>query len=132
MQWLAQNWPWIVIVVVAGLFLFGRGRHYRLGAFGTPGGYGARWGDGDRAAPEDNGAHERGRGGSAIDPVSGKAVDTNGALTSFHAGRVYFFENHETRRRFEASPDRFANNARDAGLPPSTSRTDRARRRDGC
>ena len=130
MQWLAQNWPWVVIVVVTGLYLLKRGRHYRLGALGTPGGHGARSGHGHRAA-EDRGAHERGHGKSAIDPVSGKPISTDRALTSYHGGRVYYFEDEASRRRFEAAPGDFVKNAQDTELTSSTSRTQRPHRRHG-
>ena len=128
MQWLAQNWPWVVIVVVTGLYLLKRGRHYGFGGLGAPGRHGHRSGQSDSAAPEDSRAHERGHGKSAVDPGSGKP----GALTSYHGGRVYYFENEVSSRGFEAAPGDFAKNAHDAESSSSTSRTDRPHRRRGC
>lgn len=129
MQWLAQNWPWVVIAVVAGLFLLDRARRYRFDGLGAEGGHGHRSRHGS-PVPEDAQGH--GHASTTIDPVSGKPVNTDRALTTYHGGRVYFFENDANRRRFEAAPDRFARNAKAAGSASSTPSTHRAHRRHGC
>lgn len=62
--------------------------------------------------------------GAALDPVSGNPVRTDHALTAVFDGRTYYFESEDTRRRFEAEPQRYA-----VAVPR---RTERPRRRRGC
>lgn len=42
-----------------------------------------------------------------LDPVCGKTVDTAGAKSSVHAGRVYYFCSQNCRERFETAPDTY-------------------------
>ncbi|ODV12979.1 MAG: hypothetical protein ABT20_03160 [Rubrivivax sp. SCN 70-15] len=129
------NIIWVLIALAAVWFLLRRGRHggHGQGGFGGHGhgGFGGRGHDGGghhggsherlgNASPRD---HDALSPGAAIDPVSGKPVRTDQALTSVNAGRTYYFESEDTRRRFEAEPQRYAT----AAPPPQ-----RRSRRHGC
>lgn len=115
MEWLTQYGAWIILG--AGiLLLFSRGLR---GAGGCGGGHGS------------HGGHSSGHGGntaagSATDPVSKKSVATDHAITSYYGGRIYYFENEENRRRFEASPGQYAADAGAEAAPPHR------RHRRGC
>lgn len=102
MNWLAQNWVWIV-VAVGLIWMMRRG--------GMPGCGMGHAHHGGGTSGTDSGAPPVEKSGSATDPVSGKAVDTQHAITSYHGGRVYYFESPETRQRFEASPEKYASQA---------------------
>lgn len=116
MDWLAQNWIWIVVLIGAYLLFF-RHRHH---GFGSLGGHGGHAEHEDRPAPSKR---------APIDPVSGRSLDAQHAITTYYQGRVYFFENEENRRRFEAAPDDFAKNTE--GLDPA-GRPHRGHRGHGC
>lgn len=104
MEWLTQNWIWVVVVIVF-LLLMQRGRVF-LGHH--QGHHGARYG-------ADDAGHGHGGGGAkpgaALDPVSGNPIRTDRALTAVHGGRAFYFESAETRQRFEAEPGKYAANA---------------------
>ena len=102
MNWLAQNWVWIV--VAAGLiWMMRRG--------GMPGCGMGHAHHGGGTSGTDSGIPPAEKAGRSTDPVSGKAVDTQHAITSYYGGRVYYFESPETRQRFEASPEKYASPA---------------------
>jgi YHS domain-containing protein len=113
MNWLTQNWLWIVLAAGV-LFVFSRGRHFGRGGYGPFGNHGGSSGSGDFG----HGGH--GDGGSsyhgvhpadvtvALDPVTRKDVPTAHAVTSIYQGRIYYFETAESRQRFEASPTQYA------------------------
>lgn len=112
MEWLTQNWTWIV-VAIGFLLLMQRGR-----AFGR---HGATHGTGPGKQVAGSGAPP----GAALDPVSGKTLRTDGALTTVRRGQVYYFESAGTRRRFEADPEKYADHA------PATE-TEHQHRHGGC
>lgn len=122
MNWLAQNWIWIALALGALLFFSRRGHHSFGGSHGGIGGHG----HGSYQEPANPNGDQR--AGAALDPVSGKPLATEPAITTYFRGRVYFFENEENRRRFEASPESFA---LDQGVDASTS-SQRSHRRHGC
>ena len=62
------------------------------------------------------------------DPVTGREVDTTRASASVFRGRVYYFETPDSRRQFEASPERYAGRAVGGPLPGA----DGANRRHGA
>lgn len=110
MQWLTQNWIWIV-VVIGFLLLMQRGRFF------------ARHG-----ATHGAGMPMRGpvaSSGTALDPVSGNAVRTESALTSVRRGQIFYFESVDTRQRFEVDPEKYA-----ANVPAAE--THRSRGHGGC
>lgn len=132
MNFLSQNWLWIAVAIGAVFFMF-RGGHGGFGRMGH-GGFGSMGHGG-------HGSHGHGRDrdrlpdrasetvGASIDPVSGAAVRTDGALTSVYKGRVFYFASKENRDRFEAAPAEFAGKASGVELP---STVERPRRRGGC
>lgn len=139
MEWISQNWIWIV-VAIAALFLLRRG-HGHGGLFGG-GGHGSHGGLGGLLGGLGHGGHHGGYGdhahearseprpGTAIDPISGKEVRTEHAITSYFRGGVYFFESPENRQRFEASPEQYA--ARTGAGEPVEQSSHHHHRRHGC
>lgn len=95
MNWLAQNWLWIVLGVVV-LAVLNRGTRYRRQSLGHP----------CNDIPEVPEPADR-----AVDPVTNKTISTAGAVTSLYQGRVYYFESAENRQRFEASPGHYVREA---------------------
>lgn len=99
MDWLTQNWTYLLLLVGVILFM-------RFGGMAC--GFGGR-----RAHP----AHEPSRQGiddtpvesaSLTDPVSRRTIDPKTAVATLYQGRAYYFESRENRDRFEATPDQFA------------------------
>ena len=138
MNWLSQNWMWIVVGIVIAWYFMSRGGRVHGGhmsghsAGGILGGmghgeHGSGAGEEPRPAPSGANAPE-----AAIDPVGGQAVRTSDALTSIYQGKIYYFASKENRERFEAAPQDYAHKA--AGQPlQSPERTEyRPRRRGGC
>ena len=129
MEWLAQNWVWILFAVVV-LLMF---RRHRYGG-GLLGGHGHHGGHHDQG--EGHESHEghdgQPRAEAAIDPVSGTPVRIEGALTSVFRGRVYYFQSQENRVLFEASPERYAGAARGEALADEQAARSRPHRRRGC
>jgi YHS domain-containing protein len=123
MNWLSQNWYWVLLAIGVAVYFLrgglgrhagGHGGHGRHG--GGPGGLlGGGMGHGDgRAHGGGQSPHrdEEPRNSRApsdapeavVDPVSGEAVRTGQPLTSLYAGKVYYFASSENRDRFEAMP----------------------------
>lgn len=99
MEWLQQNWTYLLLLVGVILFL-------RFSGMGC--GFGGR-----RAHPEHR--HDRQGGGNvpvegapATDPVSRCPVDPTSAVATVYQGRAYYFESRENHDRFEAAPDQYA------------------------
>ena len=127
MEWLTQYGIW-VLVIVAAVVLFRRmGHRGSVGyhGFGTHGDSAAA----GEAQAQGNAAPLRAPQ-AAVDPVSGNAFKTEHAITSYYRDRVYFFENEETRRRFDAEPERFATSAGGVDARPAEER--HQHRRHGC
>jgi len=156
MQGIDQNWIWIVVAIaILAFFFLQRGRrhggfggghgHGGLGGFGGGHGHGGLGGLGGfdpgghgrhGHAERDEEGRERARSSqpveAAIDPVSGSAIATAGAVTSIYQGKAYYFASKENRDRFEAAPEDFAGKAQGV---PITSGEEIARprhRRHGC
>ena len=136
MSWLAQNWVWVAVLIAALLFMMLRAAHHDFRGFGgsrprSDDDYELRPGEWRAAEHARAGCDARSESAYAIDPVSHKAIATQHATTSYYRERVYFFENEENRRRFEAAPEQFAND--DASLPPGSLERPRSRyRRRSC
>lgn len=95
MQWLTQNWMWIVFAI--GILLL-----MRRGGMGCGmGGHGHAHGDSQHE--EQHHVDSRPK-----DPVSGDEVNPETAVNVLYQGRVYYFTSRENRDTFEASPDRYA------------------------
>lgn len=98
MQWIAQNWLWILLVV--GFFFM-----MRRGGCGMGGGmksYDHHGGDSQHGTDENKSAT------TAIDPVNRASLDIAGALTSVYHGKIYYFGSAENRAIFEADPAQYA------------------------
>ena len=119
MDWLTQNWVWILLALGA-VWLFSRGGLAGCGM----GGHGRHAGHGGGSGPAPGGTSPGGAGpmrnqgaaagatpGKAVDPVSGREVLTAHALTAAYQGRIFYFESAENRQRFEAAPQQYAPNA---------------------
>lgn len=112
MDWLTQNWGWIVLALGA-IWLFSRGGMAGCGM----GGHGSHAGHGGGPARDDNSPGATRGGGvttipeKALDPVNGHEVLTAHALSAVYGGRFFFFESAENRQSFEAAPQRYASNA---------------------
>ncbi len=127
MNWLTQNWVWIVLAIGA-VWLFSRGGLAGCG-MGGHGSHGSGTGpvpggtspsaDPMRSAGSFTGAAPD----KAIDPVSGREVLTAHAVTSLYQGRALYFESPENRQRFEAAPEQYA---------PTTAPEQRQHRHHGC
>jgi YHS domain-containing protein len=124
MDWLTQNWVWILLAVGA-VWMFSRGGMAGCGM----GGHGGHAGHDGGAAPDGDSSGTRSDGSAAatipekaLDPVSGHEVLTAHAVSAVYRGRFFFFESGENRQRFEAAPQQYASNAQPL----------QARRRHGC
>ncbi|BAU49757.1 cation transporter [Sulfurifustis variabilis] len=145
MDWLSQNWLWLVLAAGAALFLLRRGGGHvgghggglvdLLGGIGRGHGGGRGHGSGHGGHEERSGHADRAGAAdapeAAIDPVSGEAVRTAQALTSVHGGKVYYFASKENRDRFEAAPQEYAHEAVGHPVHPAEAARERPRRR-GC
>lgn len=101
MQWLTQNWLWIVLII--GIFMFMHRAGIRRGvAHGHSH-------DSDVHALRQPEIADRHDDANVLpkDPVSGEAVNTETALNTMYQGRVYYFASRENRGAFEASPARY-------------------------
>jgi YHS domain-containing protein len=137
MNWLSQNWVWVILAIGAILFfsgaMRGHGQGHGGGLAGLPMGSGHA---GHMGEAQRNDETVESRAGNApqaaIDPVDGGAVRTASALTSVYQGRIYYFSSKENRDRFEAAPQEYAHNA--TGYPIEAPRAGdySPRRRGGC
>ena len=99
MEWLTQNW--IYLLLLAGVIVF-----MRFGGMGC--------GFGGRHAHPAHGPKRQGAEDTPIesppptDPVSRHAVDPTTAVATMYQGRAYYFESRENRDRFEAAPQTYA------------------------
>ena len=96
MQWLAQNWIWIILV--AGFFFLMR----RGGCGGRMNRQDHQGGDTQHSTGKDESV------ATAIDPVNNATLDTAVALTSVYLGKTYYFGSAENRAIFEAKPEQYA------------------------
>lgn len=134
------NWTWILIAVaiLAFFFLhrgrggFGHGGGHGFGGFGGSG-HGHHGGHGHAGHDRD----QSNRSAStppeaAIDPVSGAAIPTAGAITSVYQGRAYYFASKENRDRFEAVPEDYVGKMLGAPVGDSESTERPHHRHGGC
>ena len=116
MDWLNSNWIWLLLGFGALWLFMGKGG---MGGCGSRSQRSAReHHDGnddqmplrDDSASSDtsNSTHSQAVAQARLDPVSGNPVRTDRALTAFFEGQPYYFESEETRRRFEAEPQKYA------------------------
>lgn len=98
MQWLAQNWIWILLVV--GFFFM-----MRRGGCGM--GCGMKSHD-HHGGDTQHSTEENKSAATAIDPVNKATLDIAAALTSVYRGKTYYFASAENRAIFEAKPEQYA------------------------
>ena len=98
MQWLAQNWIWILLIV--GFFFM-----MRRGGCGMGGGMKSHEHHG---GDMQHGTDENKPAATTIDPVNKATLDTAVALTSVYRGKIYYFASAENRAIFEADPVQYA------------------------
>lgn len=119
MDWLTQNWVWILLGLGA-VWMFSRGglAGCGMGGHGGHGGHGGGTGPAPGGTPPGGGGTMRNQDPAsganaekAIDPVSGHEVLTAQALTAAYQGRIFYFESPENRQRFEAAPQQYSPNA---------------------
>lgn len=105
MQWLTQNWIWVLLVV--GFFFIMR----RGGGDGMGGGMKVDDHHGGHGGVMPHHTDENQSGDSAIDPVNKAPLDIATALTSVYHGKTYYFGSVENRATFEAKPEQYAGSA---------------------
>lgn len=126
-----QNWIWILIAVaILAFFFLRRGR--RPGGFGSGHGPHGDHGGQDRAEGAGTLPASSQRIDAAIDPVSGSAIPTAGAITSVYQGKAYYFASRENRERFEATPQDYAAKVQGVPITGSDSAERPRRGRRGC
>ena len=135
MNWLSQNWLWVVLGIGVAYYLFvGRFGGHGAGHGGLIGmGHGGHAGGGDGGhgdRPDSRAAANAPE--AAVDPVGGEAVRTAQALTSLHQGKIYYFATKENRDRFEAAPQEYAQKAAGHPVVPAGVADHRTHRRRGC
>ena len=95
MEWLTQNWAYLLLLVGVILFMRLRGMGRGLG--------GGQTRDSDGSDRQASVGVE-----PPIDPVSKRPVDPKSAVTTLYQGSAYYFESRENRDRFESSPGTYA------------------------
>lgn len=99
MQWLSQNWLWIVFAI--GVFLL-----MRRGGMACGMGHG-RSNDGGKESSHHHDANTT-LDNQAIDPVDGQGVDPSNAINTMYQGRMYYFASSDNREKFETAPVQYA------------------------
>ena len=127
MEWLTQNWLWIVIAV-GFFFLMSRGGGCGMGHSGGR--------HHDHPANSDDPQANRTIGSrSAFDPVNGHGIPANAPISSVYRDRIYHFENRENRDAFEGNPEKYLAESQVVGEPvgaPSVPEARSYRRQGGC
>jgi YHS domain-containing protein len=101
MQWLTQNWLWILLAV--GFFFM-----MRRGGCGMGVGMKGHESHGDHGSQMPHLTEESKSADTAIDPVNKVTLKITDALTSVYHGKVYYFVSAENRTIFEADPVQYA------------------------
>ncbi len=110
MDWLSQNWIWIV-VAVGGFFLISRmGMGMGMGMGGC--GMGHSHGHDHASGGHDSAAKSGANGKAAdtvklFDPVSQHMLPTATETATVHQGRIYYFEDRANRDAFETEPEKY-------------------------
>lgn len=109
MQWLSQNWIWIVFAI--GVFLL-----MRRGGIGCGMGHGRSHGtDGHAHHQQESSDRPTNPDSRPKDPVNGEIVNSDTAVNAMYQGRLYYFASRENRDTFEASPAQYAARAGERG-----------------
>jgi YHS domain-containing protein len=130
MEWLSQNWLWIVFLV-GGYFLMSR--------MGMGCGMGHSHGHNHASGGHGNSAHNGARDHTAepvklFDPVSQHMLPAETAIASVHQGQVYYFEDRANRDAFESEPEKYLAGAPAIGqtIAASVAPANQTHRSHGC
>lgn len=93
MQWLTQNWIWMISII--GVFLLLRPEQIGFG-IGQAGHHGG------------SAEHEHTLPGALKDAMTGEVANAETALTSVYQERAYYFASRGNLERFEAASDQYA------------------------
>ena len=109
MEWLSENWTWILLLV---------GGYSLMSRMGMGCGMGHSHGDshtgGEHGGRTHNGGHDHAAEPVKLfDPVSQHMLPAETAIASVHQGHVYYFEDRANRDAFETEPEKYL-----AGAPP--------------
>ena len=115
MQWITQNWLWILLAV-GFFFMMRRGGCGMGGGMHGSGGHEGHGGHESNAGHESHSDHDGQKPHHAenissdtwIDPVNKATLDRATALTSVYHGKTYYFGSAENRTVFEADPAQYA------------------------
>ncbi len=103
MDFLSQNWIWLVIAIGGYLLLARMG----IGGCGMGHSHGHGHAGSDSGATDDK---SNGRGAaseSLFDPVSRRSVPAGSTVSSVYQGRAYYFEDRANRDAFESDPEKY-------------------------
>lgn len=98
MEWLAQNWTYLLLLVGVILFI-------RFGGLSC--GFGGRRAHSAHGLTHPGGADTPVKSTQATDPVSRRSVDPQSAVATLYQGRAYYFESRENRDRFDSAPQTY-------------------------
>lgn len=133
MNWLSENWLWIVLLV-GGYFLMTRMGMGGCGVGHSHGHSHAAGGHGSSGAH--NGAHDHAAGPVTLfDPVSQHMLPAETAIASVHHGHVYYFEDRTNRDAFEAEPEKYLAGAQPTigqEIAASAAQANQNHRHHGC
>lgn len=129
MDWLSQNWIWIV-ALVGGYFLMSR---LGIGGCGT----GHSHGHSHTGHSSDTGSGASDKGTEPItlfDPVSQHMLPAATGFASVHKGHIYHFEDRANRDAFEAEPEKYLAGAPALGqeFVANVAQDSKAHRGHGC
>ncbi len=133
MNWLSQNWIWIV-AAVGGFFLISR-MGLGMGGCGMGHSHGGSQVSGGHSAGSDSGSNDRGAGATNLfDPVSQHMLPAGPAITSVYRGRVYYFEDRTNRDSFESDPEKYLGATQAVGqeIGPSATPAKQSHQGHGC
>jgi YHS domain-containing protein len=128
MDWLYQNWIWIV-ALVGGYLLMSR---MGIGGCGMGHSHGH---DHASAGGHGSGATEKAADTIKLfDPVSQHMLPVATGIASVHQGRVYYFEDRANRDAFESEPEKYLAGAPVIGqaIAASAAQAKQAHRGHGC
>jgi YHS domain-containing protein len=129
MEWITENWTWLLLGgAMVGMHLFGHGHgsghekghaHNEGHSGGGTRAAGCCGSHGGEQANETSGKDEPRWVAPAkfVDPVCGKAISTDDSKPSVHDGQVYYFCSRQCRDAFEAAPAEFTARAKVEGEP---------------
>lgn len=125
MDWLSQNWIWIVLAVGAFFFMTRMGGGCGMGR--SAGHH--HHDEGRGSVPPSGGDSHR----TTFDPVSRRSVEASGGtISSIYHGRAFYFENRENRDLFESDPEKYLAGAAGEPVEGEHEYAGEHRHRHGC